>query len=72
MSWGSRYLAVELGKVCAKASNSLQDAYNGLLTALSAVDVSGDVATASSNLERANIILSIVLNILAPLVGEPG
>lgn len=51
-----------------RALQSLQTAHNNLQSALNAVDISGDPVLAGSNLERANISISIALSFLAPLV----
>ena len=51
-----------------RALDSLQTAKDQLQTALNAVDVAGDPATAASNLQRANVALSLAINLLAPLV----
>ena len=54
------------------ALNNLQKAKDNLQTALNAVDVFGDPATAANNLQRANVALSLAINLLAPLVeNEP-
>lgn len=51
-----------------RAHNTLQSAHNSLQTALDAIDVAGDPVTAANHLERANMALSIAINLLAPLV----
>lgn len=51
-----------------RAHHSLQAAHNSLQTALDAIDLAGDPATAGDNLQRANMALSIAINLLAPLV----
>lgn len=51
-----------------KALKSLQDAKNHLQTALSAVDDAGDPVLAGTNLDRANIALSLAVTLLAPMV----
>ncbi len=39
-----------------------------LQTALSAIDFAGDPATAATNIQRANMAMTIAINLLAPLV----
>ena len=51
-----------------RALSSLQQAKNYLQTALNAVDLTGDPATAGNNLQRATVALSVAINLLAPLV----
>ncbi len=51
-----------------KALNSLQSAKNRLQAGLNAIDVAGDSAMGENNLHRANVALSVALNLLAPLV----
>lgn len=50
--------------------NQLIIAKDQLQTALDAIDLAGDPAIAETNIRRANIALSVALNLLAPLVGE--
>ena len=49
---------------------NLQQAKNHLQTALNAVDLAGDPATAGTNLQRANAALSVAISLLAPLVED--
>lgn len=53
------------------ALNQLIIAKNSLQTALDAIELAGDPATAATNIQRANLAISVVLNLLGPLVGEP-
>lgn len=53
-----------------QALASLQQAKDHLQTALSAVDVAGDPATAGTRLQQANAALSVAINLLAPLVED--
>jgi len=48
--------------------NNLIIAKDQLQSALYAIDFAGDPATATSNIQRANIAMSLALNLLAPLV----
>lgn len=52
------------------ALNSLQTAKNHLQTALSAIDAASDPALAGTNLQLANVALSIAISLLAPLIEE--
>lgn len=52
------------------ALNQLIIAKDQLQTALSAIDLAGDPATAATNIQRANIAMTIAINLLAPLVGD--
>lgn len=49
---------------------NLQRAKNHLQTALDAVDLASDPATAGTNLQRANAALSVAISLLAPLVED--
>lgn len=51
-----------------RALSALQEGKNHLSTALRAVDVSGDPATAANRLELANTAISVALSLLGPLV----
>lgn len=51
-----------------QAHGNLQQAKDYLQTALNAIDLTGDPISAGTNLERANIALSLVINLLAPIV----
>ena len=53
-----------------RALASLQDAKNQLQTALNAVNVAGDPLTAQNALERADVLLSFAINLIAPLVED--
>jgi len=53
------------------ALNQLIIAKDSLQTALDAIEIAGDPATAATNIQRANLAISVVLNLLGPLVGEP-
>jgi PBP1b-binding outer membrane lipoprotein LpoB len=50
------------------ALNQLIIAKDQLQTALNAIDLAGDPATATTNLQRANLAISVALNLLAPLL----
>lgn len=50
------------------ALNQLVIAKDQLQTALNAIDLAGDPATATTNLQRANLAISVALNLLAPLL----
>ena len=52
------------------ALNQLLLAKDQLQTALDAITLAGDPATATSNLQRANLAISVALNLLAPHVGN--
>lgn len=48
--------------------SNLQGAKDNLQTALNALDLAGDPVIAGNNLQRANVALSLAINLLAPLV----
>lgn len=50
------------------ALNQLIIAKDQLQTALNLIDLVGDPATAATNIQRANLALSVAINLLAPLV----
>ena len=50
------------------ALNQLIIAKDSLQTALSAIDFAGDPTIAATNIRRANIAMTIAINLLAPLV----
>ena len=50
------------------ALNQLIIAKDQLQNALNAVDLAGDPATAESSMQRANLAISVALNLLAPLM----
>ena len=52
------------------ALTQLTVAKDNLQTALNAIDLAGDPATAATGLQRANVAISVALNLLAPLVGD--
>jgi hypothetical protein len=52
------------------ALNQLIIAKDQLQTALNAIDLAGDPVTAQSGLQRANLAISVAINLLAPLIGD--
>lgn len=50
-----------------RALNALRQSQQLLQTGLDTIDATGDPSTAESNLQRANLLISIAINILAPL-----
>lgn len=54
-----------------QALDSLQDAHDTLQKALTAIKVNGDPVTAESHRARALRSISLVMQLLAPSVGEP-
>jgi len=61
--------AISSGQATETLGN-LQQAKDYLQTALNAVELAGDPTTAGTNLQRANVALSIAINLLAPLVED--
>lgn len=50
-----------------RALNSLRQSAELLQTALNTIDATGDPTQAENNLQRANLLISVAINILAPL-----
>ena len=52
------------------ALNELMIAKDQLQTALNVIELAGDPATAATNIQRANLAISVALNLLAPYMGN--